>query len=37
MATKVIGNEESRNKAGIARESMREVIGSQLIREVTFK
>jgi hypothetical protein len=37
VSTKVLGNEESRNKAGIARESMREVIGSQLIREVTFK
>lgn len=37
VATKVLGNEQSRNKAGVERGALREVIGSQLIREITFK
>ena len=37
VATKVLGSEEVRNKAGIARGALRDVIGSQLIREITFK
>ena len=37
VATKALGSLESRNKAGIDRGAMREVIGSQLIREVVLK
>ncbi|MBL8519941.1 MAG: hypothetical protein JNK75_04650 [Betaproteobacteria bacterium] len=37
VATKILGSEDVRTKAGVARGAMRDLIGGQLIREITFK
>lgn len=37
VANKVLGNTDARNKAMLAREAMREVLGSELVRELILK
>jgi len=37
VAAKVIGTPEAQSKAAIDRESMREVLGSELVRELVLK
>jgi hypothetical protein len=37
VAVKVLGSSDAQNKASMAREAMREVLGSELIRELILK